>query len=109
MMKRKMQLHKNSLLVFITSASILIVALSVAYYFIYYLPKKEEQQRTDRIDREEHLNKCLEDAGKSKKEVWNSVCEIEGKEEDCRLSTFRFDKINERFDMAKEECFKIYP
>ena len=79
-----------------TGLSILIVSLSVAYYFVIYLPKKEsaviELQKQEQIKKEQKekeqmqvkeeakkaLDACIIDAEVAGDNYWNDTCRAKG-------------------------------
>lgn len=119
-------------------ASLLIVSLSIAYYFIIFLPGKEklqlqiEQQKIEsviRIKQQEietvtkkeqennkiklenklYLDLCLKNASESFTNNWNTGCEKNGLGKQCELPTVWADTYTENLNSQKEDCFKKYP
>lgn len=116
-------MKKSNVLAYSISASFLIVALSVAYYFIFYIPKQNDlkiRREEDKIEQEKKdaekvkLNKeldyhgCLARASGSYTSWWNDSCKGRGLEDDCRLPSYEADTINESLQKEKDRCLKIY-
>lgn len=97
-------------------AGILIISMSIFYYFVIFLPQKE-REKTE-LKREELetieanrtlLNDCLREAERKSNDFWNKMCRGQGLKEDCSLPQHNADSAKEYLDDWKEECFKKYP
>lgn len=115
----------------IASVSLIVVTLSVAYYFVVFLPKKEqmriEQQKqeqeakdlkeeqakeeadTKRMEAEDNLNSCLDDADTNYSTNWDNECAGKGEKKDCGLPSYKSERLDKTFQTDKENCFKQYP
>jgi len=100
--------------------SLLLVAISIFYYYVIFLPRKEEsrleqneQEKLIEQEREsemrEKLDSCLEVTRFSYSLCWNMHCRVLGREEDCELPFPRIDRCEEERERNKNECFKRYP
>lgn len=104
----------------IVAASLLIIALSFAYYFVIFLPEKEkaklEQEKIEQEDKQKQwlLNKtglenCLKDAEKTENDFWNKTCkDVLGKKDGCLLPQDYADRVDAHGKNLREECFKKY-
>lgn len=111
----------------VLAISIILIALSISYYFVVFIPNKEkyrlelekqkiqaEQQKYTNGVKEKQskiilLNKCLDDAHESLSKDWDAQCKVQGKQSECTLQSFVSDKLELRYKEIKEECFKKYP
>jgi len=112
---------KNSIFTKIISISVLIIALSIFYYFIIYVPQRDNRIMIQDQVRQEKLNECLSSAEENFSLKWNSFCsngvgtwinicqgvEAEGCSE-CILSEEDSESLNEQLRIEKEECFNLY-
>jgi len=103
----------------IASLALLIIALSIGYYFVIFFPQKEQEKinlqnqiqtetenkrNSDRIS----LGSCLEDAKKTYSANWNSLCKARGKEAQCSLDDSDLSRAEKTLTATKEECFRKY-
>ena|SRR5918992_232033 len=92
----------------IITASILIIALSIAYYLVIFLPEKHKQQLEQeqqlRISNQQALDACLGvvDERIASPEFEEAAEGLEGNSDNVK---FLMDVIKEE----KEECYKKYP
>ena len=59
---------KNKVLTYSISASLLIVALSVAYYFVFYMPKQNELKlkREEEKEEQQRISEATKKIGKTR-------------------------------------------
>lgn len=93
--------------------STLIIALTLAYYFIVYIPKKNDQSLKNQITiTNEMLQariKCLEGADSNYSMVWDKQCSTLGRKENCSLPQQLSEHIEKQRTDNKNNCFKLYP
>lgn len=103
----------------VASVSILIVALSFAYYLVVFLPSKEkarqeiETQKLLQEEREEQetvekRKECLKAAYDSMESSWNESCKKRGLEERCSLPSSIGESFKERLSEMENRCFELY-
>lgn len=99
--------------------SMLIVALSLGYYFVIFLPQKESQRllREESIrkqevneakERQRQLNFCLTAAEFSKDNFWDRECESRGLTENCSLPAYNADRVDDTHKEDRNECFRKF-
>jgi hypothetical protein len=104
----------------------IIISVSIAYYFIYHLPQKDHEEleiERRRLEAEEErktiersaqymdevrLDSCLSEAEMNYEVNWNTACERNNLDNQCRLPTSQAERIEEFRTEAKELCFKKY-
>ncbi len=111
------------------SLGLLIISLSLSYYFVIFIPKKEsirierEDQEKDRKIKEENDKKkndatkeilllewrqdCLKKVDEERQLFWNKQCKTRGLKDDCPLPQTIFDRIETSMQTEKENCFKL--
>jgi len=105
---------------YILSIASLIIALSIAYYFVIFLPEKERSKLNLELKEQEArtekqkinsvlLDDCLNDVGIRMNNSWNEVCKAKGLKEDCLQSLDVVEIHDKRNVELKNECFKKYP
>lgn len=94
----------------------LIIAISVAYYFVWYLPNNaknkdeiETIKRTKSYYNQAQLDTCLKDIDKQALDFWNKNCKERNLKNDCSLPTEIADRIDQFRKDEREVCFKRYP
>ena len=107
----------------IVAASLLIIALSFAYYFVIFLPNKHKTEqelekekfnaelryKKDREEiREDNFSSCLDTAHKNLTNNWDIRCNSLNKENDCTLPNWSSEDINESYNNEQELCIKKY-
>lgn len=90
-------------------AAFLLIGFSVFYYFVIFLPGKENTRIQQQEGRQQNINVCLKQAYDMYKNKWNSNCELEGLEKDCKLPKYRSEDVNVYHKDLKDECYKRYP
>lgn len=92
--------------------SLLIVSLSIAYYFVIYIPQKDkiileqkklEQSRTDEVVQQNKisLTNCLEEVNRKFSDAF--------KDQKGNISNETAKIIINLNEKQKDECFKKYP
>lgn len=109
----------------IFAISLLVVALSFAYYFVIFLPNKhkvEQEFEVEKFDREMrfkaeqardrdlNLEVCFETAYSNYKANWDLRCKNLGKMENdkCTLPAYLSDSLDEEYRQDQELCIKKY-
>jgi predicted membrane protein len=104
----------------IIAFSILIVAVSIGYYFIIYIPKinadklaeQKAQQRLEantKLTNQTNLQDCLDQAATDSSTQWDKNCSTRGLKNDCSLPMDVSDSIGKAEVNQKNDCFKQYP
>jgi len=57
------------------SFSLIIISLSIGYYFVIFLPARDKSQLEFQKDKSLNLNKCLDDVKNNETTYWNSRCD----------------------------------
>lgn len=98
------------------AASFIVVALSVAYYFVVFLPQKDREQLKIQAEQQDKsrtnkilLNSCLDLARQQEQKFWASECEAKGLKDDCLLPQYNANRADSYEKELKDECFKKYP
>ena len=100
--------------------ALLIVALSIAYYFGIFLPQLEtsklkqsellnQQKQISKSENIKSLESCLMTVGINAAAFWNSECVAKGLNENCLLPQYNVDRADENRKEYQELCFKRYP
>jgi hypothetical protein len=102
--------------------AIIVIALSVAYYFVIFIPQREtqkielqkeqlriEQQKTD--NKTSALKDCLDQAEVYARNFWTRTCKdygVNNREADCNLPMYLSDNINAAKKNQQDQCYKLY-
>jgi hypothetical protein len=81
---------------------ILLVSLSISYYFLFFLPSREKA-------RNENLEKCLSVVNSNYEKAWDRNCEQLLRNENCTLPLPVAESLDKYYREQKEDCFKNYP
>lgn len=106
---------------------IIIVAVSVAYYFVVFIPQKESQKvelqkeelRTSQQKEQEKtsaLKDCLHQADFNANAYWNKQCKDYGIDkngnpylkDDCSLDKYHADAVNAAKKNEQDQCYQLY-
>ena len=125
-------MNKTMKIILIVCVIVLVLAISgsMIYYFAFAKPaneranlewekeklRKEEEQREEEKQQEvfeesvrrSALFECLDNAYKTYIQQWNEQCEELGKPDDCELPKITADWLNEYYDKACDDCYKLY-
>ena len=126
-----MKIDFKKLIIGVLVFSVLLVAFSLAYYYVYFLPQLEikqielERQKQEQLEkqleedrkerervrerREYLLEECLQQALDKYREFWNKDCETLGKEKGCALPNSTAERWDKMHQARRDECFKKYP
>lgn len=101
----------------IITFSILLIALSVGYYFLVFLPKKEdarqieiEQTKARTIEQASGLESCLNKAQAAKENSLSQLLKFakeENKDGKFNLNG-AFKDIDEQYEQERKNCFEKY-
>lgn len=103
----------------IIGLSVLIVSLSIAYYFVVFLPSRE-QQKLEMIKEEREaksledsgriisLEYCIQDADTFYLQSWNQMCAGLKKGEKCSLPDKETNRVMDLYSEKKDECYRKY-
>jgi len=117
--------------------SLLIIALSVGYYFVMYLPQKDQSVQTAKTQQATMQRACLADAGTNYMATWAADCKANAQRittgyqncvntglgsaeclsiwntpdssASCSLPATTADSLNNSLQNDKEDCYKQYP
>ena len=92
----------DSFIKFSIGIGILLVSLSISYYFLFFLPAREKA-------RTENLEKCLSVVNSNYEKAWDYNCEKLSRNENCTLPLPVADSLDGYYREQKEDCFKKYP
>ena len=130
-----MKKEPNYKLIIIIISTIIVMLALGTYFFIgwksYQLRKeqlkidqtkqqnefdKQKQEEADKkkaeADKEKNqtlLDICLGSAEEGYSSFWNSECAILGLGDDCKLPTWNANRVDEKRDKDKADCYKQYP
>ena len=118
--------YMKKFLIIIVSISILIVALSISYYFVIFLPQNEteklviEKRKVELIEEQEakkdnekrkkavKLTICLEENKVGLKKAIDHFCAIEGKPSRCTPSPDSLTVLMESFMEEEKKCYERF-
>jgi hypothetical protein len=97
----------------IAISSVLIVAISLAYYLVVFLPNKEntklELELQEKIRRETLLQECVQQAQQDYRTSWDKACINSGLAKECSLPIKVAEAIKEGLELEQNYCYKLYP
>ena len=105
----------------------IVIALSVAYYFVVFIPQKQAQQvelqkeelnTVQQREREKttSLKNCLLQADFGATAYWNKQCKDYGVDkngnpylkDDCSLDKYHADAVNASKKNEQDQCYQLY-
>lgn len=89
--------------------SILIIALSIAYYFVIFLPQRERHLDNLRAENAANLQLCLTNANQYELQAWKNACEKLGFDSNCLLPEQWSKVVADGYSQSVENCHKSYP
>lgn len=124
-------MNEKKILAISASIFMVLVGLSVAYYFVLYIPQRDnakqmQQLETEKVKsqaeqeaniiRERKYEACLSDAETNFRGAWISKCEANSieitKDEDgldnCLMPSAMSDSLREQYNRTKDTCLEIY-
>ena len=94
-------------------ATMLIVSLSLAFYFAVFLPSKARRdfdfKKALQIENQEKQAECIDSAIERNQEWWVTECEGLGKKSDCSLPWENVKRMDGDLRSEKELCLKRFP
>ena len=99
---KKLKTPMDSFIKLSMGIGILLVSLSISYYFLFFLPSREKA-------RTKNLEKCLSFVNSNYEKAWDHNCEQLSRNENCTLPLPVADSLDKYYREQKEDCFKNYP
>jgi len=93
----------------LVAVSLLIVSLSIAYYFVIFLPQKENLKTQMKLENGNKLNKCLIAASENMTTFWNKECASQRLSKDCILPEYNANRIDKLKKELRDLCFSRFP
>ena len=102
-------------------AAILVVSISVGYYYMIFLPQKEEErtkiesQKQEQLvketkEQEAKLSACITNTDTNYQTNFESYCISEGRGSNCNsIKRVNADRVEQIEKDEKADCFKKYP
>lgn len=81
---------------------VLLVSLSISYYFAFFLPLKEKI-------RTRNVEKCLMAVDSNYEKTWDYNCEKLSRDKNCTLLLHVAESLDKYYREQKEDCLKKYP
>ncbi len=83
------------------ATGILLVSLSISYYFVFFLPSREKTRTAN-------LEKCLAAVNSDYEKAWNHNCEQLSRNDNCSLPLPVAESLDNYYRVQREDCFKKY-
>jgi hypothetical protein len=84
---------------FSIGTGVLLVSLSIAYYFVFFLPSKEKTQTRN-------LEKCLTAVNSNYEKAWDYNCDQLSRDKNCTLPLPIAESLDKYYREQKEDCLK---
>jgi len=84
---------------FSIGTGVLLVSLSISYYFAFFLPSKEKT-------RTRNLEKCLIVVNSNYEKAWDYNCEKLSRDKNCTLPLPIAESLDKYYREQKEDCLK---
>jgi hypothetical protein len=84
---------------FSIGAGVLLVSLSISYYFAFFLPSKEKTQTRN-------LEKCLISVNSNYEKAWDYNCDQLSRDKNCTLPLPIAESLDKYYREQKEDCLK---
>jgi|SRR3989344_3947618 len=104
--------HKN-----VIAGSLLLIAISIGYYFLVFLPRKEESRQIEKeqtkvkaIEQASSLERCLKLAQVEKENSLSQLLKFakeDNKDGKYNLSG-AFKDVDEQYEQDRKDCFEKY-
>ena len=98
----KLKTPMDSFIKLSVATGILLVSLSISYYFVFFLPSREKTRTAN-------LEKCLAAVNSDYEKAWDHNCEQLSRNENCTLPLPVAESLDKYYREQKEDCFKSYP
>jgi hypothetical protein len=83
------------------ATGILLVSLSISYYFVFFLPSREKARTAN-------LEKCLAAVNSDYEKAWNHNCAQLSRNDNCTLPLPVAESLDNYYREQREDCFKKY-
>lgn len=104
--------HKN-----VTAVSLLLIAISIGYYFLVFLPKKEESRQTEveqtkvrAVEQASSLERCLNIAQAEKERANGDLLKFA--EEDNKDGKYNlsgaFKDVDKQYEQDRKDCLERF-
>jgi hypothetical protein len=84
---------------FSIGTGVLLVSLSIAYYFAFFLPSKEKT-------RTRNLEKCLITVNSNYEKAWDYNCDQLSRDKNCTLPLPIAESLDKYYREQKEDCLR---
>lgn len=81
---------------------ILLVSLSISYYFVFFLPSRENTRTAN-------LEKCLTAVNSDYEKAWDHNCNQLSRPDNCTLPLPVAESLDNYYREQREDCFRKYP
>ena len=88
---------------------LLIITLSIVYYFVVYLPAKDRAKEKLLQMNSEQLDLCLDQQFKRYIISWGNNCKELGNVSNCDLSVPIAQRLDSMRKTDEEDCYKRFP
>jgi hypothetical protein len=83
------------------ATGILLVSLSISYYFVFFLPTREKTRTAN-------LEKCLAAVNSDYEKAWDHNCEQLSRNDNCTLPLPVAESLDNYYREQREDCLKKY-
>jgi hypothetical protein len=83
------------------ATGILLVSLSISYYFVFFLPSREKSRTAN-------LEKCLAAVNSDYEKAWDHNCEQLSRNDNCTLPLPVAESLDNYYREQREDCLKKY-
>jgi len=83
------------------ATGILLVSLSISYYFVFFLPSREKTRTAN-------LEKCLAAVNSDYEKAWDHNCEQLSRNDNCTLPLPVAESLDNYYREQREDCLKKY-
>jgi hypothetical protein len=83
------------------ATGILLVSLSISYYFVFFLPSREKTRTAN-------LEKCLAVVNSDYEKAWDHNCEQLSRNDNCSLPLPVAESLDNYYREQREDCLKKY-
>ena len=80
---------------------ILLVSLSISYYFVFFLPSREKTRTAN-------LENCLAAVNSDYEKAWDHNCNQLSRNDNCTLPLPVAESLDNYYRVQREDCFKKY-
>jgi hypothetical protein len=102
----------NTILKLSVAVAVLLIGLSIAYYFVIYIPSKdkakEKEMNFQRYYNQVRYNACIEGAEEAYHQRWQGYCNANKLGKDCSIPVIFANDFQEQLRKDKEECRRVH-